>query len=180
MNFENSVKKVDEIISKLSAGDVPLDDCWFSFLFMIRFSVWLSSSATAGRSTDGTPISTTTLHIVSVSSRFNSRCPFHSLWCSFLVTGLGILSCLMNIYLLPFLIIRLNVPIPYISLSAGLVLCKCCFLFWRVVVANVVMGASNTLFGAIIGSIFLEIGYNLSTSAPSSIISVGREYSFGV
>lgn len=46
--------------------------------------------------------------------------------------------------------------------------------------ANVVMGASNTLFGAIIGSIFLEIGYNLSTSAPSSIISVGREYSFGV
>ncbi|KAK8790261.1 hypothetical protein WA588_000424, partial [Blastocystis sp. NMH] len=80
---------------------------------------------------------------------------------SFLVTGLGILSCLMNIYLLPFLIIRLNVPIPYISLSAGLVL----------FVANVVMGASNTLFGAIIGSIFLEIGYNLSTSAPSSIIS---------
>ena len=26
MNFENSVKKVDEIISKLSAGDVPLDE----------------------------------------------------------------------------------------------------------------------------------------------------------
>lgn len=26
MNFENSVKKIDEIISKLSSGDVPLEE----------------------------------------------------------------------------------------------------------------------------------------------------------
>ena len=36
------------------------------------------------------------------------------------------------------------------------------------------MGASNTLFGAIIGSIFLEIGYHLSTSAHPTMNSVGR------
>lgn len=26
MNFENSVKKIDEIIAKLSSGDIPLDE----------------------------------------------------------------------------------------------------------------------------------------------------------
>ena len=39
--------------------------------------------------------------------------------CRFLVTGLGLLSCLINIYVIPYLINTLNIPITLISLFAG-------------------------------------------------------------
>ncbi|KAK8809077.1 hypothetical protein WA171_001203 [Blastocystis sp. BT1] len=80
---------------------------------------------------------------------------------SFLVTGLGILSCVLNVLVIPFLIFNLNMPIPYISLMAGF------FQF----VSNLIMGLSKSLPGAMFGSFLMEIGYSLSTSAPSSIIS---------
>ncbi|KNB46421.1 transporter, major facilitor subfamily protein [Blastocystis sp. subtype 4] len=83
---------------------------------------------------------------------------------SFLVTGLGILSCVLNVLVIPFLIFNLNMPIPYISLMAGFFQCIS-------VVSNLIMGLSKSLPGAMFGSFLMEIGYSLSTSAPSSIIS---------
>ena len=48
------------------------------------------------------------------------------------------------------------------------------FLFtpFILVASNLMMGLSKSLPGAIIGSFLMEIGYSLSTCAPSSIISV--------
>ena len=48
-------------------------------------------------------------------------------------------------------------------------------LFSSLVIANIVMGVATTLTGAIIGSILLETGYNMSTFVPSSIISVNNK-----
>lgn len=44
------------------------------------------------------------------------------------------------------------------------------------VLSNFMMGLSKSLPGAIFGSFLMEIGYSLSTSAPSSIISVIIDY----
>ncbi len=46
------------------------------------------------------------------------------------------------------------------------------FMIFTLVVSNLIMGLSKSLPGAMFGSFLMEIGYSLSTSAPSSIISV--------
>ena len=80
---------------------------------------------------------------------------------SILVTCLGVLSCSLNGFIYPFLVFKMNIPIPVMSITAGILQ----------IVSNLIIANSKTMAGAIIGSFLNEAGYDLSTPAPASIIS---------
>ena len=90
------------------------------------------------------------------------------------MTALGCLSCFLDGYLYPLLLFKFNVPIPYVSFFAGLFQCNLLSfsLSLSLVISQLTIAFSSSLVGATIGSILLEIGYSMSTPAPSSIISV--------
>ena len=90
-----------------------------------------------------------------------------------LVTCLGCLSCFIDGFLYPFLLFKLNIPIPYVSMVAGCLQSTIVVsLFDVLAISHLVMGLSPNLAGAMFGSVLMEMGYDSSTPAPSSIISV--------
>lgn len=48
---------------------------------------------------------------------------------SILVTCLGVLSCSLNGFIYPFLVFKMNIPIPIMSITAGVLQSACLFLF---------------------------------------------------
>lgn len=94
-----------------------------------------------------------------------------------LVTCLGCISCTINGFIYPFLVFRCNIPIPFISIGAGIFQSSLSYNSnWSVVVANFLMGGSTSLPLSIIGCVVNELGYDFSTPAPASIISVRIEW----
>ena len=54
---------------------------------------------------------------------------FIRLTCSILVTCLGVLSCSLNGFIYPFLVFKMNIPIPVMSITAGIFQSACLFPF---------------------------------------------------
>lgn len=54
---------------------------------------------------------------------------FIHLTCSILVTCLGVLSCSLNGFIYPFLVFKMNIPIPVMSITAGILQSACLFPF---------------------------------------------------